>query len=318
MPKVVFFAAPSPELVSLLTRHARPGFDVHVYSPDLPDSEKSILVSDADFLILFPARIGGDVLRAAQQLKLIQLVGAGFDGMDLALCAQLGIPVANNGGTNAIDVAEHTVALILALYRHLGAMDANVRANRWNAIDSGAETYTIHGKTVGLIGLGNIGRRTARLLGAFGADLIYSDLFPASPEVEAELGLQRVELKELLGRAEIVSLHVPLNDATRRLIDARRLDLMKRNALLINTCRGGVVDEVALAHALRSGVIAGAGLDVLDQEPPDPNNSLLKLENVLLTPHIAGVTYDTWSRRGEFIFANLARVWQGEAPLAAV
>lgn len=318
MPNVIFLTSLAPETAALLTQHAPAGYDVAVHPIDLPHEQQIALVRDADFLILFPGVISDAVLRSATSLKLIQLVSAGFDRVNVALCRELGIPVANNGGANSIDVAEHTLALILAFYRRMGEMDHNVRHERWKAIDSGATTFTIHGKTAGLVGLGQIGRRTARLLAAFGAAVLYYDPYPAPPAVEQELGVRRVELDELLQQSDIVSLHVPLNEATRGIINARTLARMKPTALLVNTCRGPVVDERALIAALQQRQIAGAALDVLEQEPPDPANPLFQLGNVLLTPHIAGVTYDTWPRRGEFIFANLQRVWNGEAPLAVV
>jgi len=284
----------------------------------LPDSEKAALVGDADFLILFPGHASDEVIRAAKHAKLIQLVSVGFDQMNLPLCAELGIPVANNGGTNALDVSEHTIAMILALYRRFVELDRNVRANNWRGIDSGSTTYCIDGKTVGLIGLGQIGQRVARLARAFGATVIYYDAFPAKPEVEAELGVERVELNTLLQRADIVSLHVPLNESTEGLINEQSLSLMKPNAILVNTCRGPVVEEAALTAALQNGQIAGAALDVLVSEPPAADHPLLQLDNVLFTPHTAGVTRDTWARRGKFIFANLQRAWNGETPLATV
>ncbi len=308
----------APELAGLLTVHAPAGFDVSVHPTNLADDEKIALVAAADFLILFPGVIAEPVLRAAHRVKLIQLVSAGFERLDLDLCRTLDIPVANNGGANAIDVAEHTITLILAFYRRLLQMDANVRDGRWSAIDSGATTYTLRNKTVGIVGLGNIGRRTARLLKAFGAQVIYADAFPAPATVERELGVTRVALDELLRQSDIVTLHVPLNDQTRRLIGERELALMKPTALLVNTCRGLVVDEAALTQALRGRRIRGAALDVLAQEPPAADNPILQLDNVLLTPHTAGVTYDTWPRRGEFIFENLQRVWRGDPPLAVV
>ena len=318
MPKVVFFTNLAPETAALLTQHAPPDYEVVTAATSLPDAEKAALVEDADFLILFPGVIGESVLRAARRLKLIQLVSAGFDQLDLALCRELGIPVANNGGANAIDVAEHTIALILAWYRRMGEMDANVRNGRWNAIDSGIHTHTIRGKQVGIVGLGNIGRRVAALLNAFGADMVYADAVPAPQEVEQSLGVVRVPLDELLERSDIVTLHVPLNAQTRGLISHRELARMKPTALLVNTCRGPVVDEAALVDALRRGQIAGAALDVLAQEPPAADNPLFQMKNVLLTPHIAGVTRDTWGRRGVFIFQNLQRVCNGEPPLAVV
>jgi len=148
--------------------------------------------------------------------------------------------------------------------------------------------------------------------------LLYYDPYPPAPSVAHELKAQRVTLEELFQRSDIVTLHIPLNEGTHGLVNERLLALMKPTALLVNTCRGPVVDEAALTAALQERRIAGAALDVLEQEPPEPNNPLLQLENVLFTPHTAGVTRDTWPRRGKFIFENLQRVWQGEAPLAAV
>lgn len=318
MPKVLFLTSLSAEIVPLLTQYAPAGFEVNVQPPSLPEAEQQALLAEADFLILFPSRIAEPVLRAGRKLKLIQLVSVGFDSMDLPLCRELGITVANNGGTNAIDVAEHTLAMILATYRRFLAFDQHVRANRGRAHDSGLTTYTIHGKTVGIVGLGQIGQRVAGLLRPFGAELLYYDPYPPTAERERELGVRRVSLEELLQQSDIVTLHVPLFPETRGLIGRRELAMMKPTALLVNTCRGPVVDEAALTEALAGGRIRGAALDVLEKEPPDPDNPLLKLENVLFTPHTAGVTYDTWPRRGEFIFQNLQRVWEGEAPLAVV
>ncbi len=318
MPNVLMFTTLAPENVSELVGVAPKGFETDVHSTHLPDTQKAELIAEADFLILFPSVLSNHVLREAKKLKLIQLVSAGFDKMDVELCRELGIPIANNGGANSIDVAEHTVMLMLAVYRRLCEMDRNVRSGGWDAIDSGLETFALYGKIVGLVGLGNIGRQTAQRLRPFGVELVYADAYAASPEVENELGVRQLPLDELLETADIVSLHVPLNDATRGLVGARELALMKPSAVLINTCRGPVVDEAALADALQSGAIAAAGLDVLAAEPPEPDNPLFALSNVTLTPHTAGVTHDTWARRGEFVFHNLARVWEGKPPLAVI
>lgn len=318
MPKVVFFTNLAPDTAALLTSQAPPEYAVTTASAKLAPDEQVALVHDADFVILFPGIISSEALRAAKNLKLIQLVSAGFDTLNVGLCKELEIPVSNNGGTNSTDVAEHTLTLILAWYRQLGAMDRNVRHSAWSVIDSGASTYTINGKTVGLVGLGNIGRKVARLLGAFGATVLYTDAVDVPVEVEQELGVRCVSMDELLAQSDIVSVHVPLNKQTRGMMGAAQFAAMKPSALLVNTCRGPVVDEAALIEALRSKEIAGAALDVLEQEPPAPDNPLLAMENVLLTPHIAGVTRDTWARRGAFIFANLQRVWRGESPQAVI
>ena len=215
-------------------------------------------------------------------------------------------------------MAEHTLAMILSFYRRMNELDHNVRAHQWSAIDSGATTHTIQGKTVGILGLGKIGQRVARLLRAFGATVLYHDIVPPNPALAAELGVQSVALDQLLQQSDVITLHVPLNAETRGLISTAQLAQMKPNALLINTCRGPVVDEAALTETLKARRILGAALDVLEKEPPDPTNLILTLDNVLFTPHTAGITYDTWPRRGEFIFANLQRVWAGQAPLATV
>lgn len=318
MPRVVFFTNLAPELAKQVVAPAPPDWDVSVQAHDLPEAEKSGLASEADFLILFPSALEETVLRAAPGLKLVQLVSAGFDRMPLGVLAELGIPLANNGGTNSIDVAEHTFALILSVYRRLTEMDRNVRNDGWKEIDSGMTTFTIHGKTVGIVGLGHIGREVAKRLVPFEADVVYFDPFPVGEEVERRLQVTRVSLDELLERSDIVSLHVPLNDQTRHLIGAAELARMKSSAILINTCRGPVVDEAALIEALAGGGILGAGLDVLQEEPTDPANPILRLENVIFSPHIAGVTYDTWQRRGRFIFENLQRVWAGQEPLSGI
>jgi phosphoglycerate dehydrogenase-like enzyme len=318
VPTVLLTAAPGAERTRLLLTHASDDFDVRLLPPSAPEVEKRRALADADFLVLFGTGVSDDALRGAKRLKLIQLVSAGFDGINLGLCRELGIPVANNGGANALDVAEHTLAFMLAFYRRLPTLNERMRSDPSRLPDTGATTYTVHGKTVGIIGLGNIGRRVARLLNAFGATAVYADAVPAPPEVERELGVERVHLNELLRRSDIVTLHVPLTPGTRHLIGSRELALMKPNAVLVNTCRGGVVDESALIDALREKRIAGACLDGLEKEPPSPDNPLLTLENVLLTPHSAGITYDTWERRSAFVFANLRRVCDGETPLGLV
>jgi len=318
MPTVLFFTSLATDLANILIRSAPPHFDVRIYPPNLTEERQKQLIQDTDFLILFTSHLSDEVLRSARQLKLIQLVGAGYDRINIALCREIGVPVANNGGTNAIDAAEHALMLMLAAYRRLPEMDRNVRRNDWEAIDSGATTYTICGKTVGIVGLGKIGQRVARLLRPFDAELLFFDPSPPPADVQQSLGVIQASLDELLRRSDIVTLHVPLLPSTRHLIGARELAAMKRTALLVNTGRGPVIDEAALTEALRRRQIGGAALDVFDKEPPDPANPILQLENTVFTPHTAGVTYDTWARRGEFIFQNIQRVWAGEKPLAAV
>ena len=318
MPKVIFFTNLASELALQVIAPAPREWDVSVQPFELPAEEKASLAANADFLILFPGELDEAVLRAAESLKLVQLVSAGFDRMPLDVLSELEIPLANNGGTNSIDVAEHTLALILSVYRRMTEMDRNVRNEGWKDIDSGMTTFTVHGKTVGIVGLGHIGKEVAKRLVPFQANVIYFDPFPVPDAVERDLQVERVPLGELLERSDIVTLHVPLNDQTHHLLGPEELARMKSSAILVNTCRGPVVDEDALIEALTSGTIQAAGLDVLKDEPTDPGNPLLQLDNVILSPHIAGVTYDTWQRRGVFIFENLRRVWTGGDPLSEI
>jgi len=177
------------------------------------------------------------------------------------------------------------------------------------------DIYELEDKTVGLVGLGNIGRQVARRVKAFDAQVIYYDTFRLSPQEEGKLGVQYAPLDTLLATADIVSLHVPLNESTRHIIDAQALGRMKSKAIVINTCRGEVIDEQALIEALQHRQILGAGLDTQAKEPPDPNNPLLTLPNVTLTPHSAGPTVDSYHKRFHNGYANIERVARGQPPL---
>lgn len=318
MPNVLFFTNDPPEITTLVLRHAPPEFEINIQSGRLSTAEQTALIAEADFLILTGHVPPDEVLRAARRLKLIQLMSAGYNHINLALCRELGIPVANNGGANAIDVAEHTIALILGVYRKLFEVDHCARSNQWQPERFSLSTYTINGRTAGVVGIGQIGRRVARLLQAFGAQVLYTDMAPLSATEETALGVTRVTLPELLQQADIVTLHVSLGAESHHLIGRQELALLKPTALLVNTCRGAVIDEAALIEVLTARRIMGAALDVLEQEPPALDNPIFKLDNVLLSPHMAGNSYDTWFRRGQFMFQNIQRVWEGQPPLAVV
>ena len=193
-----------------------------------------------------------------------------------------------------------------------------MRRGEWPVWTLRSRSFEVAGKTLGLIGFGRIGREVARRARAFETAIIYYDPVRAPASVEAEFGAVSMPLDDLLRRADIVSLHVPLTPETRGLIDARALRLMQPHAMLINTARGALVDEQALAQALREDWIAGAGLDVLRQEPPQPDNPLLACENVMLTPHVAAGTRDAYLTKMRAAFANMERVARGESPLHQV
>ncbi len=316
MRNVLFISSLAPRLSAEVTQHARAEDAVHVMGPKDPESLARI--ADAEYLVLFPSVLADASIRAGRHLKLIQLVSAGFDRINVALCRELGIPVANNGGTNAPDVAEHALMLMLAFQRRFAEFDRFVKAGQWRGIDSAQTTFALAGKTIGIIGLGKIGQRVAELLAPFGVRILFYDAYPPPVAVSDALSARRVELNTLLAEADIITVHVPLNAGTRNMINADTLACMKETALLVNTCRGEVVDEEALADALRAQAIGGAALDVLVKEPPPPDHPLLGLDNIIFTPHTAGVTFDSFSRRGEFIFANIERVAHGQQALALV
>jgi phosphoglycerate dehydrogenase-like enzyme len=273
-------------------------------------------VAGADFLLALAAAVTPEILRAgAGRVRLIQLLSAGYDEMDVSLARELGVPVATNGGANAPSVAEHVILLILASFRHLTEVAAKVRRGAWeSSFASPRRILEIGGRTIGLVGMGHIGRALARRLQGFEATLLYYDTRRLDAVEEQALCLTYCDLPTLLARADVVSLHVPLTDRTRHLIGEAELALMKPDALLVNTSRGEIIDEAALARALAGRRILGAALDVLAQEPPPPGHPLLDLDNCLITSHCAGPTFDSWPRRFRNGFANIARVRRGLPP----
>lgn len=316
MAKVLFINGQGEAVADILKKMApAEGFEMAWRPYRSSDDEKISELREADFLVLHPAEISEALLRQAKKARLVQLLSAGYDAVDLRLTNELGIPVATNGGANAWAVAEHAVALVLALYKRLIAADRSVREGRWRQAITGFNTFEIAGKTLGLIGAGNIGRKVARRLAAFEARTVYYDIVPA-PDIEKELGARRVSLEELLKEADIMSIHLPLNRETRGLIGRPQLAMMKPTAVIVNTSRGPVVNEEALAEALREKRIAGAGLDVYEKEPISSDNPLLQLENAILTPHTAGHAYEGWFRRSKFAWENIERVAKGEPPLS--
>ena len=312
--KVVFFTNIDAELRQVVADKALPGMDVVTAPADMDDDEKIDLVRDADFIMLFPGKISDRVLQAAHKCKLIQLLSAGYDEMNLPLAEDLGIAVANNGGANRVAVAEHTIMLMLATHRRMMWYANNVKAGRWKEEqDRKIDVFELEGKTLGIIGMGNIGRQVARRAAAFDLELQYYDKYhPLTPVEEETMGIKAVPIDTLLETSDIVSTHVPLTRETYGMIGKRELELMKPTGVVINTSRGGVIDETALAEALISGTISAAGLDVMEHEPPDPNDPLLQIENLIITPHTAGPTVESIPKRAANAFENIQHVWSGQ------
>jgi phosphoglycerate dehydrogenase-like enzyme len=312
MEKIVF-VTPFPDSAEAAQHMAPVGFEFVPAKGGSPEYEAAI--ADAQYLVGFVSGlVQSELFEQAPGLKLIQLLSAGYDDADPDAARAANVPVSNNGGANSVAVSEHAVLLMLAVCRQLVRQHTNVAAGRWRGNQT-PRLFELRGKTVGIVGLGSIGKKVARLVKGFGTNVIYYDIARLTEDQEDTLGVRFRLLNELLGEADIVSLHTPLNASTRHMIGADELRLMKPSAFLVNTSRGPVVDEKALYEALTSDEIAGAGLDVFDEEPPPSDNPLFQLENAILTAHMAGPTYESHTARLRNAFDNVQRVARGEPPL---
>jgi D-3-phosphoglycerate dehydrogenase / 2-oxoglutarate reductase len=250
-----------------------------------------------------------DVMRDSPGLQVIARVGVGIDSIDATAATELGVAITTTPGANEETVADHALAMILGLLRRIPVNDAGVRRGEWNR--TGPHTpLLLSGCTVGLIGYGHIGRLVARRLAGFDVELLVAD--PALDGSDPD-SPRSVELAELLARSDIVSLHCPLVPATHHLIDQAALQLMRPHALLVNTSRGGVVDETALIQALQEGVIAGAALDVFETEPPG-DSPLFAMPNVVVSPHVGGISTKSIDVMIRMATASVIDVIQGRVP----
>lgn len=251
-------------------------------------------VKEADYLLVSGRlKINRTVLENATNIKMIQRTGVGLDSIDLEYIEKHNVPFYVNKGVNAQSVAEHTILLILATLRNLVEINEKTKRGIWKKQAQGVRTHELCGKTVGLIGMGAIGRKVAGMLKAFGAEVLYNDVSKMKQEDENTLGIKFSTREEIIEKSDIISLHCPLTDDTRHMINDRTVNKMKNGVILINTARGGLIDEAALINGIKNGKIAGAGIDVYEKEPVD-NSEVLNLQNVITTPHIGGVTYDSF------------------------
>lgn len=273
-------------------------------------------VGGADAIVsLLTERIDGEVLDAAGPgLRVVANVAVGYDNIDVAACRDRGVTATNTPGVLTEATADIAFGLILMATRRLGEGERLIRSGqawRWGMsflLGSG-----LQGKTLGVVGMGGIGRATARRARAFGMDVVYQSRSAIDPAIAGELGARRVELDELLAVSDVVSLHCPYGPATHHLLGADQFAAMKRSAYLVNTARGPIVDEGALAAALRAGTIAGAGLDVFEREPT-VHPALLDLENVVLVPHLGSATIETRTAMATLAADNVLAVLRGDEP----
>jgi len=315
--KILFSPNQPEEILSIARTLTPPGYELVVADVGTPKFYD--VAPEVEYFMGLSRGIGGEFFRSTPKLKLVQLLSAGYDRVDIEAARKAKVPVSNNGGANAIAVSEHTVMLMLAVLKRLVRFHNDIVAGKWrvgNQVEGAV--YELSSKLVGIVGLGNIGKKVARRVQGFDARVQYYDVLRLTEAEEDQLGVRFVLLDELLRTSDIVSMHVPLDDTTRAMISTRELSLMKPSAIIVNTCRGPVIDEDALYATLKDGKIFGAGLDVMVEEPPQPKHPLFSLQNVILTPHTAGPTWENYIARFRNGFDNIQRVAAGREPLWVV
>lgn len=270
-------------------------------------------VPEADYLLVSGRlQIDREVIDKADRLKMVQRTGVGLDNMDLACLKEHGIPLFVNRGVNAVSVAEHTLMLMLGTLKRAYAVNLQMRQGIWKKQATGLTTHELSGKTIGIIGAGSIGQAVIRLLSGFQVNILYYDPYRLPSGKEEELGISYVELEDLLARADLVSLHCAYDPEKGYVIAEKELSLMKNGAVLINTARGRLVKESALIKALESGKLSACGIDTFEEEPPAGVSRLAAYDQVLLSPHVAGVSYEAFSRMMELAADNIALFDQGK------
>lgn len=293
-------------------------FDSEVWLEYAPPPKEAIIkkAEDVDALAsLLSDKIDAEVFDVAPKLKIVAQLAVGFDNIDVKEATKRGIYVTNTPGVLTETTADFAWTLLMAAARRVAEADRYVRTGKWKVgwhpnMLSGRDVY---GATIGIVGAGRIGSAVARRARGFNMKILYYDVV-SRPELERELGARRMDLDALLKESDFVSVHVPLMKATYHMINAEKLKLMKKTAYLINNSRGPVIDEKALYEALKEGKIAGAALDVFEQEPTPADNPLLKLDNVVAAPHISSASYETRSKMAEMVAENLVAFFEGRKP----
>ncbi|WP_309125864.1 NAD(P)-dependent oxidoreductase [Kocuria sp.] len=313
----VLFINPLKDYIDRLVDSTPEGFEVTVMPPETDVAQLCREAADADFIIS-GIDVPEEVFRAAQNVKFIQYMSSGYGQLPVAVLDDLGVPVAQMK-THSISVAEHALTLMLTVLRRIPASVQLLREGKWRQ-DLDETSYSeLYGKTVGIVGLGNIGRWVGKIVHhGFGADVVFYDHAEIPLTVSELIPARPVALAELMAISDIVCVSLPLNKDSDRLIGREELALMKPSGVLVNVGRGEVIDEAALIDCLRAGRIAGAGLDVYENEPLDTASELLELEQVVCTPHMAGVGWENVQRRIATVWQNVDAVLRGDIPRGVV
>ena len=274
------------------------------YSPGITREDLEAKIPNCDVLIVRSrTKVDASLIEKAKSLRMIARPGTGLDNIDLNAASARGIDVVNSPESLVEAVSEHVIGVMLAMARKLRLSDASTRAGGWEKENlMGVE---LSGRTLGIVGLGRIGRRVAEIGVALGMSILGYDIVEIGPDVLESIGCKVVDLDTLFSSSDFVTLHVPLSPETVRMVDARRISLMKRTAFLVNASRGGVIDEAALTTALREGLLAGAALDVFEKEPP--SEEILAAPNLIATPHIGGQTIEAQTKAISAVGAKIRK-----------
>ena len=317
--RIVFLDPLSPQRMEALNGLLPPGFSIFTTTAR-DEATQAAAIAEADYAISGDVPVTGAMMRGAKQLRGVHKWGVGIDNFDLGTARELGIRIMRTTGSNAVPVAETALAMMMATARGILPGHKGLERGEWLKGAVGQHCFMLSGKTVGIVGLGYIGKSLARLLRGFSCRVLYSKPNRLDPAEEAELGVEHVPFETLLAESDVISLHCALTPQTRGLFAAPQFRAMKKTAVLVNVARGGVVVESDLVEALRAGEIQAACVDVFETEPVPADHPLLHMENVIVTPHIGAAARDNFAATVSRMYRNIASVEHGEpvAPLDLV
>lgn len=311
MKTVLYLDETNEGIERLLVSHETPRLKFKFLSPSYGEQGS---LKDADYIITTNVHVTEEVIDAAPNLKLIARAGVGYDNVDIEYARKKGIDVTIARGANATSVAELVILLMLDCYRKVYLLNTSTKLGEWESWKYRHESFELSGKTIGILGIGAIGKEVVKRLSSFNVNVIYYNVRRLTESEEHELNISYRPLEEFLKLSDMVTLHIPLVESTKGLIGKKELSLMKKSAFLINTARGPIIDEQALIWALENEEIAGAAIDVFDQNPPDKSSPLLTMSNVIATPHIAGATIDAYNKIFKVSVENIIRKELGKQP----
>jgi phosphoglycerate dehydrogenase-like enzyme len=316
--KIVSFS-PFTKEVNDTIKKLFPGVQLETVPIESTEEEKLKAIRDATILFgdyRHKNRIDRKIIETAKNLKLIQQPTVGYEAIDVKAASERGILVSNAAGFNSVGVAEHAIMMMLALLKKLPILHSETSKCNWLQVKCVSEgsIWELEGRNLGILGFGLVGRELAKRARGFGPIILYNKRNRLTETEEKDLGVEYRSFEDILRQSDILSVHVPLTEETKGLIGKSEISKMKKGAILLNLARGEVVDTEALAEAVRNGALKGAGVDVFDPEPIEPGNPLIGLENVLLTPHIAGGTVESKVKSLKICFDNIAKVIKGETP----